>query len=441
MGAIRSSLAEGLQGKYVAPGDKSVSHRALMLSALCIGRSRISGLLEGEDVLATAAAMRAMGAEIRQLGPGEWEVHGVGVGGLGQPDAPVNMGNSGTAARLLMGLVATHPISVTFEGDASLCSRPMGRVITPLEASGAQFEAADGNRLPLTVRGAAAPLAMDYDVPVPSAQVKSAVLLAGLNTPGTTKVHEREATRDHSENMLRAMGADLVVTEADDGGRDIALTGPAELEAMDIVVPGDPSSAAFLVVAALITPGSQLTICNVGMNPLRTGLFEALRDMGAQIEETNVREEGGEPVADLIVRYNVLRGVTVPAGRAPSMIDEYPILAMAAAVAEGETLMEGLAELRVKESDRLSAIAEGLAANGVIVEEGEDWLKVTGGPVPGGGMVATHMDHRIAMSFLILGCVADSPVSIDEDAMISTSFPAFMDMMQQAGALFEGVEA
>jgi 3-phosphoshikimate 1-carboxyvinyltransferase len=271
--------------------------------------------------------------------------------------------------------------------------------------------------------------------------VKSAVLLAGLNTPGTTKVHEREATRDHSENMLRAMGADLVVTEADDGGRDIALTGPAELEAMDIVVPGDPSSAAFLVVAALITPGSQLTICNVGMNPLRTGLFEALRDMGAQIEETNVREEGGEPVADLIVRYSVLRGVTVPAGRAPSMIDEYPILAMAAAVAEGETLMEGLAELRVKESDRLSAIAEGLAANGVIVEEGEDWLKVTGGPVPGGGMVATHMDHRIAMSFLILGCVADSPVSIDEDAMIATSFPAFMDMMQQAGALFEGVEA
>ena len=265
MGAIQSSQTQGLTGRFTAPGDKSVSHRALMLTALCVGRSHITGLLEGEDVLATAAAMRAMGADIQQLGLGEWEVHGVGVGGLGQPDAPVDMGNSGTAARLLMGLVATHPISVAFEGDASLCSRPMGRVITPLEASGARFDASEGNRLPLTVHGAAAPLAMDYDVPVPSAQVKSAVLLAGLNTQGTTKVHEREATRDHSENMLRAMGADLVVTEADDGGRDIALTGPAELKAMDIVVPGDPSSAAFLVVAALITPGSDLTVCNVGL--------------------------------------------------------------------------------------------------------------------------------------------------------------------------------
>lgn len=444
MGAIQSSQTQGLTGRFMAPGDKSVSHRALMLTALCVGRSHITGLLEGEDVLATAAAMRAMGADIKQLGPGEWEVCGVGVGGLGKPDAPVNMGNSGTAARLLMGLVSTHPISVTFEGDASLCSRPMGRVITPLEASGARFDAFEGNRLPLTVHGAAAPLAMDYDVPVPSAQVKSAVLLAGLNTQGTTKVHEREATRDHSENMLRAMGADLVVTEAEDGGRDIALTGPAELKAMDIVVPGDPSSAAFLVVAALITPGSELTVCNVGLNPLRAGLFDTLRDMGAQIEATNQREEGGEPVADLVVRYSPLHGVKVPAARAPSMIDEYPILAIAAAVAEGETLMEGLAELRVKESDRLSAIANGLAANGVAYEEGDDWLRVTGGSVsaggvPGGGQVTTHMDHRIAMSFLVLGCVAIKPVLIDADEMIATSFPDFIPMMKEAGAQFEAV--
>jgi len=445
--AVQSSQIKALSGQFLAPGDKSISHRALMLSALCVGKSRISGLLEGEDVLATAAAMRAMGASVKKRSgsdnTGDWVVHGVGIGGLAQPASDLDMGNSGTAVRLLMGLVASHALKVTFTGDASLCSRPMARVLTPLKATGAQFLAAEGDRLPLTVEGAAAPLPTCYEVPVPSAQVKSAVLLAGLNTAGTTTVFEREATRDHTENMLRAMGADITVAETTDGGRDISLRGPAELQAQDIIVPGDPSSAAFLIVAALITPGSALTVENVGMNALRTGLFVTLLEMGADLRYVNERVEGGEPVADIEARHSALKGVTVPAERAPSMIDEYPVLAIAAAAATGSTMMPGLAELRVKETDRLKAIAEGLSANKVQVEQGEDWLKIEGtaGHIPGGGMVATHMDHRIAMSFLVMGCVAEAPVTIDEDAEIATSFPTFMSMMRDAGASFEAVSS
>jgi 3-phosphoshikimate 1-carboxyvinyltransferase len=434
--AVRSSQTSRLTGTYGAPGDKSVSHRALMLSALCIGESRITGLLEGEDVLATASAMRAMGATIDRQDDGTWTVRGVGVGGLSQPASALDMGNSGTAVRLLMGLVASYPIDVQFTGDASLCSRPMGRIIDPLGPIGTVVDAAEGNTLPLTVHGTGSPLPTEYEVPVPSAQVKSAVLLAGLNTPGITTVVEAEATRDHTENMLRAMGANLSVSDREGGGRRITLAGPAELRALDIVVPGDPSSAAFLIVAALTTPGSDVTVTNVGTNPLRTGLFQTLREMGAALTLLNERIEGGEAVADIQVSYTPLTGVVVPADRAPRMIDEYPILAIAAAAAQGDTLMQGLAELRVKESDRLAAIAEGLSANGVAVESGDDWLKVTGtgGNIPGGGTVATHYDHRIAMAFLVMGCSANSPIVIDEDDMIATSFPTFLAMMGQAGA-------
>jgi 3-phosphoshikimate 1-carboxyvinyltransferase len=439
--AIRSSQTTQLTGTFAAPGDKSVSHRALMLSALCIGKSRITGLLEGEDVLATAAAMRAMGATLDRQDDGTWVVQGVGVGGLSQPTSSLDMGNSGTAVRLLMGLVASYPMDVEFTGDASLCARPMDRIIDPLRSIGADFEASEGNTLPLVVHGTPTPLPSDYDVPVPSAQVKSAVILAGLNTPGTTTVLEREATRDHTENMLRAMGADISVTQTESGGRRISLTGPAELSAQDIVVPGDPSSAAFLIVAALTTPGSEMTVTNVGTNPLRTGLFRTLIEMGADLTMLNERVEGGEPVADIKVSYAPLKGVTVPADRAPSMIDEYPILAIAAAAAVGDTLMEGLGELRVKESDRLAAIVDGLSANGVSVESGDDWLRVvgTGGNISGGGTVATHLDHRIAMAFLVMGCSAKSPITIDEDEMIATSFPTFLGLMGQAGAEIVGV--
>ncbi len=441
MSAIRSSQTTQLTGTFAAPGDKSVSHRALMLSALCIGKSRITGLLEGEDVLATAAAMRAMGATLERQDDGTWVVQGVGVGGLSQPTSSLDMGNSGTAVRLLMGLVASYPMDVEFKGDASLCARPMDRIIDPLRSIGADFEASEGNMLPLVIHGTPTPLPTDYDVPVPSAQVKSAVILAGLNTPGTTTVTERKATRDHTENMLRAMGADISVAQTESGGRRISLTGPAELSAQDIVVPGDPSSAAFLIVAALTTPGSKMTVTNVGTNPLRTGLFQTLTEMGADLTMLNERVEGGEPVADIQVSYAPLKGVRVPADRAPSMIDEYPILAIAAAAAVGDTLMEGLGELRVKESDRLAAIVYGLLANGVSVESGDDWLRVvgTGGNISGGGTVATHLDHRIAMAFLVMGCSAKSPITIDEDEMIATSFPTFLGLMGQAGAEIVGV--
>jgi 3-phosphoshikimate 1-carboxyvinyltransferase len=421
-----------LRGTVRVPGDKSISHRALMLSALAIGESVIDGLLEGEDVLATAAAMRATGAQVARDADGRWRVHGVGVGGLLQPKTSLEMGNSGTSTRLLLGLVATHPITCTFTGDASLSRRPMGRVIDPLSTMGAEFTAAPGGRLPLTVRGISPAVPIAYRLPVASAQVKSAVLLAGLNTPGITRVIEPVATRDHSERMLRGFGADLTVEQADDGTRIISIHGEADLRAQAITVPGDPSSAAFPVVAALLVPGSEVTIANVGLNPTRAGLFDILRAMGGDIRLTNERIVGGEPVADLVVRHSALRGIEVPPEVAPSMIDEYPILFVAAAHAEGRTVMRGLEELRVKESDRLTTMATGLRACGVMVEELPDGLIVTGSggdPIPGGATVAAMLDHRIAMSFAIAGLAARNPIAIDDIAPVATSFPGFAAML------------
>jgi 3-phosphoshikimate 1-carboxyvinyltransferase len=421
-----------LRGTVRVPGDKSISHRALMLSALAIGESVIDGLLEGEDVLATAAAMRATGAQVARDADGRWRVHGVGVGGLLQPKTSLEMGNSGTSTRLLLGLVATHPITCTFTGDASLSRRPMGRVIDPLSTMGAEFTAAPGGRLPLTVRGISPAVPIAYRLPVASAQVKSAVLLAGLNTPGITRVIEPVATRDHSERMLRGFGADLTVEQADDGARIISIHGEADLRAQAITVPGDPSSAAFPVVAALLVPGSEVTIANVGLNPTRAGLFDMLRAMGGDIRLTNERIVGGEPVADLVVRHSALRGIEVPPEVAPSMIDEYPILFVAAAHAEGRTVMRGLEELRVKESDRLTTMATGLRACGVVVEELPDGLIVTGSggdPIPGGATVAAMLDHRIAMSFAIAGLTARNPITIDDIAPVATSFPGFAAML------------
>ncbi len=427
------------------PGDKSISHRALMLAAIAVGESRIEGLLEGEDVLCTAAAMRALGAEIERGEDGVWRVWGRGVGGLREPDAVLDMGNSGTAARLLLGLLATHPLTATMTGDESLRGRPMGRVTRPLSQFGAQFtgrgagagEAAGGELLPLTVSGTDQALPITYRLPVASAQVKSAVLLAGLNTPGETTVIEPAHTRDHSELMLRHFGAEISVRETEDG-RASTLVGQPELTAKDIKVPADPSSAAFPLVAALLVPGSEITLPSVGMNKHRTGLFATLREMGAAIEFVNPREEGGEAVADLRVKAGPLKGVEVPAERAPSMIDEYPVLAVAAACAEGATVMRGLSELRVKECDRLAATARGLEACGVEVEEGEDSLVVHGvgvGNKPaGGGTVATHFDHRIAMSFLVLGLASRNPVNVDDATAIDTSFPGFQSLMSGLGA-------
>jgi 3-phosphoshikimate 1-carboxyvinyltransferase len=410
-----------------------------MLGALAVGRTRVTGLLEGEDVLRTAAAMRRYGARIVQAADGTWEIDGVGIGALGEPDDMLDLGNSGTSARLLMGLAATHPVTSFFTGDASLRRRPMARAADPLRQFGARFVAREGLRLPLAVIGSAAPVPIEYEVPVPSAQVKSAVLLAGLNTPGTTSVVERAATRDHTERMLRHFGARLAVEELAAGGRRIALTGQPELVAADIVVPGDPSSAAFPVVAALIVPGSEIAVTGVGMNTLRTGLFTTLAEMGAAIAVEARREEGGEPVADLVVRAGALRGVEVPAERAPSMIDEYPILAVAAAFAQGRTVMRGLAELRVKESDRLAGIAEGLAACGVHVAVEEDTLIVDGAgrPPRGDATIATRLDHRIAMSFLVLGAAAERPIRVDDGSPIETSFPGFASLMNGLGAAIE----
>ncbi|HRE35871.1 MAG TPA: 3-phosphoshikimate 1-carboxyvinyltransferase, partial [Sphingopyxis terrae] len=386
-----------LKGRIAIPGDKSISHRALMLSALAVGTSRVSGLLEGHDVLATAAAMRAMGASIDRTGAGEWVIDGVGVGGLLQPREALDMGNSGTSTRLLMGLVSSHPITTTFVGDASLSGRPMGRVIDPLSQMGADISASPGGRLPLMVRGLAPAVPIEYRLPVASAQVKSAILLAGLNTPGITTVIEPVPTRDHSERMLKGFGATLEVEVEPDGTRWISVMGEAELQPQTIVVPGDPSSAAFFIVAALLVPGSDVTIANVGLNPTRAGLIEVLKAMGGYIELLDAREVGGEPVPDLRVRHSLLRGIAVDPAIAPSMIDEYPILFVAAALAEGTTVTTGLDELRVKESDRLSVMAAGLAAIGVRVEESEDGLVVhgTGGdPLPGGATIAGHLDHR-----------------------------------------------
>lgn len=425
-----------LEGRVRPPGDKSISHRALMLGALAIGETRVSGLLEGEDVLHTAAAMRLLGATVERTGNGTWRINGVGVGGLGEPADVIDMGNSGTSARLLSGLLATSGFVSFLTGDASLRRRPMRRVSEPLTQFGAQFITREGGRLPMAIIGTATPVPIRYVTPVPSAQVKSAVLLAGLNTMGETTLVEREATRDHSEIMLAHFGATVRRQETDEGIA-ITIVGQPDLMGRDLEVPGDPSSAAFPVVAACIAGGGELIVEHVGINPLRTGLYTSLKEMGAAIEWRNERLVGGEKVADLAVKGGArLKGIDVPPDRAPSMIDEYPILAVAAAHAEGTTVMRGLAELKVKESDRLSAIAAGLSANGVKVEVGADSLTVhgTGGRVPGGGTVATHLDHRIAMSFLVLGMAARERVTVDDVAMVDTSFPGFVTLMNGLGA-------
>jgi 3-phosphoshikimate 1-carboxyvinyltransferase len=428
-----SRPASPLTGVVRVPGDKSISHRALMFGALAVGETRIAGLLEGEDVLRTAAAMRALGAEVTQDASG-WRVAGRGVGGLVEPADVLDMGNSGTAARLLAGMLASHDLFAVLTGDASLRGRPMRRVTDPLEACGARFTSRSGGRLPLAIEGARDALPLDYRVPVASAQVKSALLLAGLNARGQTRVEEPVPTRDHSENMLRHFGADVAV-EASGSGRVITLQGQPELLARDVVVPGDPSSAAFVVVAALLAPGSAVTVLGVGLNPLRAGLFEVLREMGADLTVANRRDEGGEPVGDLTARHGPLSAVDVPPGRAPSMIDEYPILAVAAAFAHGTTRMRGLGELRVKESDRLSAIAVILAGAGVRVAiEGDDLLVHGGGRAAGGCTAATLMDHRLAMSALVLGFATDAPVAVDDAAFIDTSFPGFATLMRGLGA-------
>ena len=423
-----------LKGSIRVPGDKSISHRSIMLGALAVGETRVTGLLEGEDVLATAAAMRAMGASVERTGEGEWSVHGVGVGALLQPEAPLDMGNSGTSTRLLMGLVASHAIETRFFGDASLSKRPMGRVIEPLSLMGAAFDASEGGRLPLTVRGANPAVPIEYRLPVASAQVKSAVLLAGLNTPGITTVIEPVPTRDHSERMLRGFGAELEVETDSAGVRTIRIRGEAELRPQTIEVPGDPSSAAFFIVAALVVPGSELLIENVGLNPTRAGLIAVLRQMGGDITEVNPREVGGEPVADLLVRHSALKGIEVDPAVVPSMVDEFPVLFVAAALAEGTTITSGLEELRVKESDRITVMAEALTVAGARVRETEDGLVIEGSggePLRGGGPIATHLDHRIAMSMAVIGLASKSGVEVDDTRPIATSFPVFESLLDQ----------
>ena len=438
MRPLTARPSSALTGVARIPGDKSISHRALIIGGLAVGETEIHGLLEGEDVLRTAQALRALGAEIECDAEGVWRVWGRGLGALVEPEQVLDLGNSGTGARLLMGLLAGHPLTATLTGDASLRARPMGRVIAPLTEMGARIAARDGGRLPLTIKGAASPSPIRYRLPVASAQVKSAILLAGLSAPGKTTVIEPAPTRDHSELMLRHFGAEIEVEETE-AGRAIAVTGQPELLGQAVQVPADPSSAAFAAVAALVLPGSELRLPGVGLNPHRTGLFETLVEMGAEIAFENRREEAGEPVADLTLRAGPLDGVEVPAARAPAMIDEYPILAVAAACARGRTVMRGLAELRVKESDRLAAIARGLAACGVEVEAGADSLIVhgCGGRAPGGATVETGLDHRIAMSFLVLGLAAERPVTIDDAGPIETSFPGFAQAMRDLGAEIE----
>jgi 3-phosphoshikimate 1-carboxyvinyltransferase len=427
-----------LSGNVRVPGDKSISHRALILGALAVGQTRISGLLEGEDVLNTAKAMRALGAKVERTGDFAWSVWGVGVAGFAEPQVPLDFGNSGTGCRLVMGAVAGCPITAVFDGDASLRSRPMRRILDPLELMGARTGASgEGGRLPLTLNGARNPLPILYRTPVASAQIKSAVLLAGLAAPGVTTVIETEASRDHTELMLRHFGAQIVSTAEGVHGRKIALTGQPELHGAEVVVPADPSSAAFPIVAALIVEGSDIVLSDVMTNPLRTGLFTTLREMGGSIEESHVRGDAGEPMAQFRVRASKLRGVEVPPERAPSMIDEYLVLAVAASFAEGTTIMRGLQELRVKESDRLEATAAMLRVNGVKVEiSGNDMIVEGKGHVAGDGLVATHMDHRIAMSALVMGLASDKPVKVDDTAFIATSFPDFIPMMRSLGAEF-----
>ena len=425
-----------LRGVAEVTGDKSISHRALILGALAVGETRITGLLEGQDVLDTAAAMRAFGADVQQIGPGEWTVHGVGVGGFGEPADVIDCGNSGTGVRLIIGAMATTGIAATFTGDASLRARPMVRITDPIALFGACFYGRRGGRLPMTIVGTGEPVPVRYEVPMASAQVKSAVLLAGLNARGQTVVTEKVATRDHTERMLAGFGAEVSVEDRPEG-RAITLTGQPELVAQDIAVPRDPSSAAFPVCAALIVEGSDIAVPGVSQNATRRGLYATLVEMGADISFENQRDEGGEPVADLRVRGSFLTGVVVPAARAASMIDEYPILAVVAANASGTTVMRGIKELRVKESDRIDAMARGLEACGVRVEEEEDTLTVHGlgpGGVPGGGTCATHLDHRIAMAFMCLGMASKKPVSIDDGGPIVTSFPSFETLMADLGA-------
>lgn len=434
---VSAAPGSPLRGRLGVPGDKSVSHRALIFGLLAIGETRIEGLLEGEDVLRTAEACRMLGAFVTRDAPGRWRVTGAGIGGLTEPSGVLDFGNAGTGARLMMGVAGGHPLTATFDGDASLRKRPMRRILDPLLRMGATVVSeAEGGRVPLTLRGPSESIPITYETPAASAQIKSAVLLAGLNGPGRTTVIEREATRDHTERMLRHFGAVVTVEPYGAGGRSVSLQGQPTLRGCDVVVPGDPSSAAFPLVAALIAPGSDIVIEGVMMNPLRTGLIATLLEMGAHIERVAERDEGGETVADLRVRASRLTGVDVPAERAPAMIDEYPVLAVAAAFAAGTTRMRGLHELRVKESDRLAAVAAGLEAAGVHHEVDGDDLVVhgTGGPAPGGGTVATHLDHRIAMSFLVMGLASAEPMRVDDGAMIATSFPTFVPLMRELGA-------
>lgn len=427
----------GLNGVVRPPGDKSISHRALLLNALAVGHARITGLLEGEDVLRTAAALNAMGARIERHSDGVWTVDGVGVQGLAEPDDVLDMGNSGTAARLLSGALAGLNGIACMTGDGSLRSRPMQRVIGPLEQMGARFMSRSGGRMPLVIHGAKSLTPLQYVSPVASAQVKSAILLAGLAAPGETRVIEPAMSRDHTERMLTRMGATLS-SGAEGSGWGVALQGQPELTAIDVDVPADPSSAAFPLVAALITPGSEVLLEHVCLNPARAGLVTTLQEMGGDITLQNARDVGGEPVADLLVRGSRLKGVTVPPERAASMIDEYPILAVAAAVADGETRMLGVHELRVKETDRIAAMATGLKAAGVKVQADDDSMTVTGAAsVPGGAVVATELDHRIAMSFLVLSLVSDGPIVVDDAAPVATSFPTFVNLMESLGVVFE----
>ncbi len=447
---LRARRSGPLRGKVRAPADKSMSHRAVICGALAAGETSISGLLESQDVLATVAAMRDFGSDLKAVAEGQWRVRGVGVGGFREPDRAIDFGNSGTGVRLVMGAMATTPIQATFVGDPSLSSRPMRRVFDPLTEMGAHVLAREKEFLPATITGSELALPIVYESPVPSAQVKSAILFAGLNAPGQTSVIERTATRDHTERMLRLFGASVQEETTTEGKHVVRVDGDAELRPCSLSVSGDPSSAAFVAVAALLLPGSEVEITDVLVNPLRIGLYETLHEMGANVEITNKRNVSGEPVADLKVSYSELKGVNVPAARAPSMIDEYPILAIAAAAAEGRTSMKGLAELRVKESDRLTAIAEGLKSCGIIVDAGDNDLEIEGTgeaqrlgrnrpAIAGGAKIATNGDHRIAMSFLTLGLVAEQPVEIDQAQMIGTSFPNYRALMRSLGAVIEDV--
>ena len=439
---LRAAPHGALSGAIRVPGDKSISHRSLMLAGMAVGESRIEGLLEGEDVLATADALRAMGVEIERTGVGSWRVWGVGVGGLAEPADVLDMGNAGTGARLLMGLLAGHGFTSFLTGDASLRSRPMRRVIEPLSLMGAAFLARSGGRLPLALTGRTDLLPIIYESPVASAQVKSAVLLAGLHAPGTTTVVEPQSSRDHSERMLAAMGAEVTVEPLAGGGRRVTIGGQPELRPQSFVVPGDPSSAGFPTVAAATAPGSTVRLEGICLNPLRTGLYTTLREMGAEIAVAGERTIGGESVGDLVICGVELRGIEVPAERAPAMIDEYPILSVAAAFARGTTVMRGLHELRVKESDRLATMADGLAACGAQVEvEGDDLIVHGAGPIAGGARIDAKLDHRIAMSFLVLGGLARGPVTVAGAEAIETSFPGFRQLMNGLGAAIGPIEA